>query len=74
VLKHRRLIRALELNGVDIIYGKFKMRDKKCRSCGAVYKIPEEKQTDVNIAIYTSDAGIRRVAGLIKQPPTSQCH
>ena len=51
VSKHKRLIRALELEKVKVVYGKFKMRDKRCFKCKETYKIPEEKQTDVNIAI-----------------------
>ncbi len=51
VNKHKKLIKALELEGVKPIYGKFKMRDKKCPNCKTIFKRPEEKQTDVNIAI-----------------------
>jgi len=51
VSKHKRLIRALEIEKVKVVYGKFKMRDKRCFKCKETYKIPEEKQTDVNIAI-----------------------
>jgi hypothetical protein len=39
------------LNGVKIIYGEFKKRDKFCRICKKTYQTFEEKQTDVNIAI-----------------------
>jgi len=49
--RHRLLIRALMLKGVKIVFGKFKMRDKRCRICHKIYKIPEEKQTDVNISV-----------------------
>jgi uncharacterized LabA/DUF88 family protein len=49
--RHQLLIRALTMKGVKIVFGKFKMRDKRCRICHKVYKIPEEKQTDVNISI-----------------------
>jgi uncharacterized LabA/DUF88 family protein len=49
--RHQLLIRALRMRGVKIVYGKFKMRDKKCRLCSRTYKIPEEKRTDVNIAV-----------------------
>jgi len=51
VARHRLFIRVQEFYGVKIVYGKFKMREKRCRLCHGVYKIPEEKQTDVNIAI-----------------------
>ena len=49
--KHKALIDALRLKGVNIVFGKFKIRDKKCRVCNSTYKIPEEKQTDINIAV-----------------------
>lgn len=49
--KHRLFIRVQEFYGVQSIYGKFKFRDKKCNICHKYYKTPEEKQTDVNIAI-----------------------
>jgi uncharacterized LabA/DUF88 family protein len=52
VNKHKKLIKALELEGVKPVYGKFKMRDKKCPNCKTIFKKPEEKQTDVNIAIH----------------------
>ena len=51
VIKHKILIKALEIQGVKVIYGKFKMRDKKCPHCNRIFQKPEEKQTDVNIAI-----------------------
>lgn len=50
-LRHKLFIRVQEHFGVIPIYGKFKMRDKTCRICHGKYQIPEEKQTDVNIAI-----------------------
>jgi uncharacterized LabA/DUF88 family protein len=31
--------------------GKFKMKDKWCRNCKSYFRTPEEKLTDVNIAI-----------------------
>ncbi|HON80171.1 MAG TPA: NYN domain-containing protein [Spirochaetota bacterium] len=51
VRNHRLFIGVQEHFGVQTIYGKFKMKDRECRLCHGVYKIPEEKQTDVNIAI-----------------------
>lgn len=49
--RHQLLIRALTLQGVKIVFGKFKLRDKKCRICHKIYQTHEEKQTDVNISI-----------------------
>jgi uncharacterized LabA/DUF88 family protein len=51
VARHRILIRAFESTGAEIVYGKFKERDRKCPNCGRYYKVREEKQTDVNIAL-----------------------
>jgi uncharacterized LabA/DUF88 family protein len=50
--RHRILIRALELKGVNVVYGEFKKRDRFCVNCKTWYKSHEEKQTDVNIAIH----------------------
>lgn len=49
--RHQLLIRALTLKGVKIVFGKFKMRDKRCRICHKDYQTFEEKQTDVNVSI-----------------------
>jgi uncharacterized LabA/DUF88 family protein len=51
IKRHKLLIRALKLNGVDVVYGKFRKVDKTCRICKKTYQTYEEKQTDVNIAI-----------------------
>jgi uncharacterized LabA/DUF88 family protein len=50
-VRHQLLIRALTMQGVKIVFGKFKLRDKKCRHCHKTYQTFEEKQTDVNISI-----------------------
>jgi uncharacterized LabA/DUF88 family protein len=50
VKKHKTYIKALELEGVKVVYGKFKKRDKKCQVCKRNYRTYEEKETDVNIA------------------------
>ena len=49
--RHQLLVRALTMRGVKIVFGKFKLRDKKCRHCHKIYQTFEEKQTDVNISI-----------------------
>ncbi len=51
MIRHKIYIRALELKGVETVYGKFKLRDVHCKICGKDFKKHEEKQTDVNIAI-----------------------
>lgn len=50
--RHRMLIDALKSRGVDVVMGKFKEKDRYCKKCGASFKAKEEKQTDVNIAVY----------------------
>ncbi len=59
VLRHRLFIKAQENDGVEIVYGEFKIRDRKCRICKKDYKSPEEKQTDVNIAIHLFELAIK---------------
>lgn len=49
--RHQLLIRALTLKGIKIVFGKFKIRDKRCRLCHKIYQTHEEKQTDVNISV-----------------------
>jgi uncharacterized LabA/DUF88 family protein len=49
--RHQLLIRALDMQGVNIVLGKFKLRDKECHVCHKIYQTYEEKQTDVNISI-----------------------
>jgi uncharacterized LabA/DUF88 family protein len=51
VARHRVFIKAQISEGVSVVYGEFKLRDKRCRLCGRVYQAHEEKQTDVNIAV-----------------------
>ena len=51
VARHKILIRALESTGIEVVYGKFKDRDRKCPKCKQYYKSREEKQTDVGIAL-----------------------
>lgn len=51
VARHKVFIKALESTGVEMVYGKFKDRDRTCPKCGARYKSREEKQTDVSIAL-----------------------
>lgn len=49
--KHQLYVKALQLVGVKPVFGVFRMKDVTCRICHKHYQIPEEKQTDVNIAI-----------------------
>ena len=50
--RQQRYLRALEtLPKVSVILGVFQERTVKCRACGQPYSVPEEKKTDVNIAV-----------------------
>ncbi len=51
VERHKVFIRALESTGVEMVYGKFKDKDRRCPKCKQNYKSREEKQTDVSIAL-----------------------
>jgi len=50
--RHKKFIIANELQGIKVVYGMFKVRNKYCTNCNTSYKAHEEKQTDVNIAIH----------------------
>lgn len=51
VKRHESYIYALKSEGVECIMGRFKGQPRKCRNCGSTWSHPEEKETDVNIAI-----------------------
>lgn len=51
VARHNIFIKAQENEGVKVVYGEFKGKDRKCRICQKMFRTFEEKQTDVNIAI-----------------------
>lgn len=51
VFRHRIYVRAQESEGTEVVLGKFKNKQVKCKaSCGHAFTTWEEKQTDVNIA------------------------
>ena len=52
VARHRLFIKAQEAQGVNVVYGEFKRKDRYCPLCRNHFRTVEEKQTDVNIAIY----------------------
>ena len=52
VKRHETYISALKSEGVSCILGRFKGQPRHCRTCGSSWKHPEEKETDVNIAIH----------------------
>lgn len=53
--RHRAYVRALEARGVSCVMGRFKRHPVKCLKCGNTWQKPEEKETDVNIAVHLLD-------------------
>jgi uncharacterized LabA/DUF88 family protein len=51
VARHQLFIRANEMEGVQVVYGEFKRKQKRCPLYHKMYLTVEEKQTDVNIAL-----------------------
>lgn len=52
VERHKKYVRALEMQGCQAILGKFKRVTRKCRAdCKKEYMTFEEKETDINIAV-----------------------
>lgn len=52
IQKHRIYIQALKQTGVECILGRFKKQHRKCYNCNHTWRHPEEKETDVNIAVH----------------------
>jgi uncharacterized LabA/DUF88 family protein len=51
IVRHKAYISALKSEGVECVLGRFKDRYQRCRACGHQWNHPEEKETDVSIAI-----------------------
>ena len=51
-LRHIAFLRALATTGVEAVMGKFKPKDRYCSFCHRTTRGHEEKQTDVNLALY----------------------
>lgn len=51
-IRHQAFIRANEHFGVTTILGHFKEKPGSCKQCGAHWTSHEEKQSDVNLAVY----------------------
>lgn len=58
-IRHKAYIEALRSSGVTPVLGKFKEKDRSCNECGCMWKAHEEKETDVNIALYMLDEAYR---------------
>jgi uncharacterized LabA/DUF88 family protein len=52
VMRHRQFIKAVQSVGTEVVLGNFKRKTLTCRSCNSRYDAYEEKETDVNIAVF----------------------
>ena len=50
--KHKLYVKVLMKEGVEPVFGKLKPITRLCQKCGQRYNTHEEKQSDVNIAMY----------------------
>ncbi len=50
--RHKKFIKANEHFGVTSVLGNFKKKRKRCKECGVTWTEHEEKQSDVNLAMY----------------------
>lgn len=52
VKRHKILLLALRSRGVKMVLGNFRPTTRKCRECRKTYDTFEEKESDINMAIY----------------------
>ena len=50
--RDRQYVAALEATGVNVVLGHFKQKERYCKLCKQASPGHEEKETDVNIALY----------------------
>lgn len=50
--RHQKYVAALRAAGVTVVLGAFKEKQQGCRRCGYTWLKHEEKETDVNLALY----------------------
>jgi len=50
--RHMQYVAALKATGTIAVMGHFKSKDRVCKRCNHVYVGHEEKETDVNIAVW----------------------
>lgn len=55
ITRHRAYVRALESTGVVVLRGYFAEEQRRCRSCGAIWMHPTEKEGDTSLAITVID-------------------
>lgn len=59
VSRHQEYVKALNSVGVSCVMGHFKNKDRSCFNCGSKWVAHEEKETDVNIALYLLNEGYK---------------
>lgn len=57
--RHEQYVAALECTGVEVVMGQFKVKDRRCPACKHSWRGHEEKETDVNIALWLLDGAYR---------------
>jgi uncharacterized LabA/DUF88 family protein len=57
--RHRLYVKALKVVGVIPVLGKFKEQRRRCRHCGQQWTFHEEKESDVNAAMYLTTGALR---------------
>lgn len=50
--RHRAYVAALEATAVEVVLGKFKVKERSCKYCQRSWTGHEEKETDVNVALH----------------------
>lgn len=63
--RHTTYISALEAIGAKVILGNFKRKNRRCLNCKTSWVSHEEKETDVNIALWLLLATVRHSADVI---------
>lgn len=58
-MRHQQYVEALKATGVTPIMGRFKEKDARCKKCKGIYRTHEEKETDVNIALWLLNEAYR---------------
>ena len=60
-VRHERLIKALEIAGVETILGHFSKEPASCFSCGHKWDKPTEKASDIHIALSVYEDAVNNV-------------
>jgi uncharacterized LabA/DUF88 family protein len=58
-IRHEQYVAALNASGVQVVLGQFKDKHKHCHDCGTTWVQHEEKETDVNVALYVLNEAYR---------------